>query len=102
MNSFPAQGTNRQQSDGMDISAFFDVLRRRILIIAVTVLAAAGGAYFISKGQDEKYSSSAKLLLQGARADQPGAQGFGPTVPASVPDKESLVTRNQVLARTRA
>ena len=57
---------DRQRADGMDISAFAGVLRRRGLIIGAAILAAAGAAYFVSKGQDEKYTGTAKLLLKGA------------------------------------
>lgn len=91
---------DRQRADGLDISAFFGVLRRRALIIAVVVVAGAAGAYIVSKGQDAKYTASAKLLLTGTSSNASGQATFGPTIPGTAPDREDLVTRGAVIADT--
>jgi tyrosine-protein kinase len=95
----------RQRAEGMDISAFLGVLRRRVLIIAVAVAAAAIAAYVISEGQPKKYSGTTKLLLQGtgpAASGNPSAPSFSAPLPQSSPDKESIVRQNPVLDRTEA
>ncbi len=83
----------------MDISSVLGVLRRRILIVAVAVLAGAGGAYFVSKGQDPEYTASAKLLLKGPPVSS-SVPVYAPPLPDAAPDRESLVTRGEVLQGT--
>jgi succinoglycan biosynthesis transport protein ExoP len=93
---------DRPRTDGMDISAFFGVLRRRALIIVLAVIAGAVVAYLVSSAQDKKYTATAKLLLKGQAAQQSGGTpDFSPTVPGTAPDRESLVTRGAVLDITR-
>src|ERR1700716_225521 len=92
----------RQQTAGMDISAFFGVLRRRALIIVAVVIAAAAGAYFVSKGQQSKYTATTKLLLKGtSQSTNPTPNSFGPTIPTSAPDREALITQGAVLRETQ-
>jgi receptor protein-tyrosine kinase len=94
---------DRQRAEGMDISAFFGVLRRRILIVAVVVVGAAAGAYFVSKSQDPEYTATTELLLKGTPSGTAVSSTgpiFSPPLPAAAPDRESLVTRNEVLDRT--
>ncbi len=79
----------------MDLSSFFGVLRRRILIIAVAVVVVAAGAYLVSKGQDEKYEATADLLLEGAGE----GEEFGAPLPEGAADRQALVTRGEVLKR---
>ena len=74
----------RNRSEGMDISAFFGVIRRRLWIIAITVVVAAGVAYVISNGQENKYSASATLFLQGGSTSSQTAPTFDAPVPVSV------------------
>lgn len=80
-------------------SAFFGVVRRRVPIIVVVVVAAAAGAYVVSRGQDTEYTATAKLLLKGPGPGQANSD-FSRPVPAAAPDRESLVTRNEVVLRT--
>ena len=90
---------DRRGTEGMDISSVLGVLRRRILIVAVAVLAGAGGAYFVSKGQDPEYTASAKLLLKGPPVSS-SVPVYAPPLPDAAPDRESLVTRGEVLQGT--
>jgi succinoglycan biosynthesis transport protein ExoP len=88
----------RQRPEGMDISTFFVTLRRRVLILVAAIAVGAAAAYYISDHQSDKYSASAKLLLQGAPSNTPGA-GFSAPLPDSAPDREDLVLGGDVLKR---
>jgi tyrosine-protein kinase len=88
----------RQRAEGMDISTFFATLRRRVLIIVAAVAVGGAAAYYISDQQSDKYSATAKLLLQGSAADRPGA-GFSAPLPDSAPDREDLILGGDVLKR---
>ena len=90
----------KNRSEGMDVSAFFGALRRRVLVIVAAVVVGAGVAYLVSSGQESKYEASAKLLLRGAPAN-PQGQVFGGELPETAPDREDLVTRNEITAATR-
>lgn len=95
---------DRRPTEGIDVSAFFGVLRRRALIIVAVVLAAAAGAYIVSKGQKAKYTATTKLLLKGTSSNTANSGGqptFGPTIPSTSPDREALVTRGAVLKETQ-
>ncbi len=89
-----------QRAEGMDISAFFGVLRRRLLIIAVAVVVASGAAYFASKGQDPVYEATSQLLLKGATSG--GTEStFAAQLPTTASDREAQVTRGEVLESTQ-
>ncbi len=87
----------------MNFSSFLGVLRRRGIVIVLAVAVGAGGAYLISKGQDEKYEASTKLLLgSSGSAQSSNTQAFAGPVPDSAPDKVALVRAGPVLDRTEA
>ena len=76
----------------MNFSGFLGVLRRRLILIVLAIAVGAGGAYLISKGQDEKYEASSKLLLGGSGGTgNSNTQAFGAPVPESATDKQALV-----------
>ena len=89
-----------QRAEGMDIPAFFGVLRRRLPLIAAAAVVAAVAAYFISDAQEPEYTAQATLLLEGTPPDsETGTVQFPSPVPETAPDREALVMSGEVLRR---
>jgi capsular exopolysaccharide synthesis family protein len=55
------------QEKAIDLSAYWDVLRKWWWILALGVLIASGGAYIVSKATSPTYVAAVKLLVQGGQ-----------------------------------
>ncbi len=83
--------------EGVDISAFFGLLRRRGLIVVLAVAVGAIAGYVISNSKEDKYVASATLLLRGTNPNQ--QDDFAPGVPSSPQDREALIEADPVRER---
>lgn len=92
---------NELQPDGLDLSRFLQILRRRILFLIAVVVLTCGVAYAIAATQPKQYTATASLLLTDPAVDQ-ALVGDGGSAQSADPQRQAQTNLDVALLQSIA